>query len=411
MKKVLFYLVLLIMTVPRSFAQSEGEVTVYLRNGSIVIGELTELNNERLSVETPNGSIIYFTDKAIKEIVEENARSSRLRRTLKNEVTVYLHNGSILIGQLTEQDDEGRMKVETPNRSVIYFTEKSVKELVEGNDLRQDEIPSLTAKSGRGVTTGSRSARNTTTGRSTEDNATPARSQTSRSAISRNQTTGSQTTRNQTSRNTGTRYVAPQQELIPQVPDYKISGYGGMFEAGYTIGMGDISTSRLTFSTSHGYQINPYFFVGVGAGVNLYSDGLYYRGGVPKDTILVSGTVKKDTLNIPVTIPVFVDLRVNFIEGASIIPFAGLKAGYTMGISIRDYADDQKKRHETKMEGVGFYLEPSVGVKFTLLSSFAVNLSAGYSVQSFTHPYKLNNKQYEKVKNNGGPSIKIGIEF
>ncbi|MDR1880934.1 MAG: hypothetical protein LBQ78_08380 [Tannerellaceae bacterium] len=373
------------MTVQQSFAQTTGEVTVYLRNGSVVIGELTEVSDERLYVETPNGSIVYFTDKAIKEIVEEGP--SKPKRIFRDEVTVYLRNGSVLIGQLTEAGADGRMKLETPNRSVIYFTEKSIKEVGKA---------------------GARGARSAATGRSSADNAGSSRSAASRSQAARSQG------QSQAPRSAGTRPATQQREAIPQYmpePDYKVSGYTGFLEGGYTLGIGDISTSRIAFSTSHGIQVNPYFFIGVGLGANLYSDGLYYRGNIAKDTIMVNGTVEKDTLNTPITIPVFVDLRFNFIEGASIIPFAGLKAGYTIGISKRDYKDSQKTRQETKMEGVGFYVEPSVGVKFMLSSSFALNLSAGYSFQTFTHPYKLENIQYRKIKNNGGPCFKIGIEF
>ena len=41
--------------------------------------------------------------------------------------------------------------------------------------------------------------------------------------------------------------------------------YRGFVDAGYTIGFRDYDFNRFEINTSHGYQINPYFFVVGGA--------------------------------------------------------------------------------------------------------------------------------------------------
>ncbi len=37
-------------------------------------------------------------------------------------------------------------------------------------------------------------------------------------------------------------------------------------DLGYTIGVGDYDFGRFEISTTHGYQVNPYFFLGGGVG-------------------------------------------------------------------------------------------------------------------------------------------------
>jgi len=44
-------------------------------------------------------------------------------------------------------------------------------------------------------------------------------------------------------------------------------GYRGFADLGYTIGTGDFRLDRIEFSTSHGYQILPCFYAGLGVGV------------------------------------------------------------------------------------------------------------------------------------------------
>lgn len=147
--------------------------------------------------------------------------------------------------------------------------------------------------------------------------------------------------------------------------DYDITGYRGFVDFGYTIGVGDFDLGRLELLTSHGVQVNPYFFVGAGTGVHYYcTDGA--------DEFMV---------------PFFADLRGSFLTGV-VSPVIGLKAGYTF-----DATDS--------FSSLGLYIAPSFGVRYMVSRTSALNLSVGYTFQ-----------RYEDFSVDlGGISFKLGFEF
>lgn len=53
---------------------------------------------------------------------------------------------------------------------------------------------------------------------------------------------------------------------------YDIKGYRGFLDLGYTTG----DDGCIQFTTSHGYQLNPYFFFGAGTGVSYFTGELVY---------------------------------------------------------------------------------------------------------------------------------------
>lgn len=145
-----------------------------------------------------------------------------------------------------------------------------------------------------------------------------------------------------------------------------ITGYRGFVDFGFTKGLGDSGADRFELTTSHGYQFTPYFFTGAGIGIHYYMD-MWWNGD-----------------NVPF-IPLFIDLRGNLMQG-SIVPFIGLKGGYSLVVDDGLY-------------GGGLYAAPSVGVKYMLSETLALNLSLGYSYQQ------------DEGDNISGISIKIGAEF
>jgi len=158
--------------------------------------------------------------------------------------------------------------------------------------------------------------------------------------------------------------------------NYDITGSRGFIELGYTVGMGDLSLGRIELLISQGHQFSPYFYFGGGSGLN------YYCTNGANDLI----------------IPVFLDFRGNFIEGA-VVPFVGLKAGYSFTTK--------------KLGGMGVYIAPSVGVKFMTSEKNAINLSLSYTAQIGTidyYDYRYS-VVYSEKKNIGGLSIKVGYEF
>jgi len=134
---------------------------------------------------------------------------------------------------------------------------------------------------------------------------------------------------------------------------------------GYTTG----DDGCIQFTTSHGYQLNPYFFVGAGAGVSYFTDS---------ESALI---------------PIFADLRGNLTNG-QLTPFVGFRAGYAIDVTS-DYG------------GNGFYYNPFVGVKYMVWEKTAVNVSLGYASQHRSFSYM----KYSTGVNSGGFNIRFGVEF
>jgi len=130
-------------------------------------------------------------------------------------------------------------------------------------------------------------------------------------------------------------------------------GYRGYIDLGYTLGTGIFALDRIELTTSHGYQLIPYLFVGAGAGLSYYSDLELFA------------------------LPIFANVRAYILDN-SISPYVDLKIGYSV------------------LDLKGFYMNPSIGCKV-----YAFNVSAGYALQ----------KQKEWDINRGGISLKIGFEF
>lgn len=367
MQKVVYVFILIALTTQWAFAQQTTVSSVSLKNGSVVKGRMfTSKTSDRIKVETPDGSIVFFTKNAIKEVVKEEIS---VKKSKEAETTVYLRNGSVIHGTVTNLPDGDRMKIETPTGSLVYFTERSVENMTQAG-----EEPDM----GEVATTPTRQQR-------PQQETSPVRNQ------------------------------QPVQDTNISDDIQKTSGYKGFLDFGYGMKMGDISTSRIEIMTSHGYQLNPYFFMGVGAGVNLYSDGLYYMGVQPWTKDQVTAGVK-DSMNISMTIPIFADFRFNFTDKGNIIPFAGLKLGYSMGLADSEYDDKDAsgvgaRKTETKLESVGLFASPSIGAKIMVSSSFAINMSFGYTIQTFTHYPEGDATMQSSTKNNGAISIRLGLEF
>ncbi|MDF9830029.1 hypothetical protein [Parabacteroides sp. PF5-6] len=166
---------------------------------------------------------------------------------------------------------------------------------------------------------------------------------------------------------------------------YDITGYRGFIDGGFTkSSLVDGIFDIYELSTSHGYQFSPYLFIGAGAGTQIYR---------------AAGVSKHYTEHTHTAIPVFLDIRTNFMKG-SIVPFLGVKAGYSFLIS----------KNETYRE-TGFHIIPSLGVKFMISAKCAANLSLGYLYQVAEFHYQ--DSSYSDGTTNwvGGINCKLGFEF
>ncbi len=147
------------------------------------------------------------------------------------------------------------------------------------------------------------------------------------------------------------------------------AGYRGFVDFGGAIGTGDLGDGVVSLSTSHGYQFNPYLFLGAGIGMEYHTNWESFF------------------------VPVFADVR-GYILPGRISPYVGLKVGYSFG------------------DGSGLYLNPTVGASFMISKKFAMNLSLGYNLQKADMDYYYNDYYIGESKENiGGFTIKLGVEF
>lgn len=155
-------------------------------------------------------------------------------------------------------------------------------------------------------------------------------------------------------------------EEVKKSSKYTIpSGYKGFIDLGYTIGIGDFEEDRIEFTTSHGYQANPYLFIGAGVGVS------YWFGPAT------------------VSIPIFGNIRLNIPTGAPVCPYFDFKLGY----SPYDLS--------------GFYGNFSTGCRIALGGKSALNIGFGYQIQKVEELFG----KYRYPTNVNGLAFKLGYEF
>jgi len=150
-------------------------------------------------------------------------------------------------------------------------------------------------------------------------------------------------------------------------------GYRGFVEVGYTIGVGDHEIDRMAVSTSHGYQFNPHLFVGGGISYNYFKHPEAW------------------------SLPIFANVR-GILLDHKISPYADLKVGYSVSGDIK-----------------GFYMNPSIGCRFSFSDRFALLSSVGYEMQYaeiYTFYWSYYSYSANKGQENlGGVTFKIGFEF
>lgn len=162
--------------------------------------------------------------------------------------------------------------------------------------------------------------------------------------------------------------ISHDNELGPKV------GYKGFVDFGYSFGTGDYDFDRIEFSTSHGYQINSYFYAGVGAGLNYFTDPEVF------------------------SVPIFANPRLTIPTNSIVSPFLDVKIGYTTSRDVK-----------------GFYFAPSIGSRFETGANTAVNFSFGYTLQKAKDEYDFYYGGYHYADSEtitlGAFTLKLGFEF
>ena len=165
--------------------------------------------------------------------------------------------------------------------------------------------------------------------------------------------------------------------------------YRGFFDAGYTIGIYDYDFGRFEVNTSHGFQINPYLFLGAGVGFHFMPSYTTPDMNIPLDT-----------RESHVEIPIFFNARCNILKG-KFSPFVDIKGG--------TYVTNNS----------GLYANLSVGCRIATNQKQAVNISLGYTeenleFQVFDHFIGSTSMEYTRSGrkyDTDAISIKVGYEF
>lgn len=167
------------------------------------------------------------------------------------------------------------------------------------------------------------------------------------------------------------------------------NSYRGFVDAGYSIGIGDYEFGRVEINTSHGYQFNPYIYLGAGIGLHMAAE--YKTKGM---------NIALDTRKSKVDIPIFGNIKANLSKG-KIAPFIDGKIGYFVN------------------NNGGLYANLSAGIRIATNEKQAVNVYVGYSSEelefetfkSFTSSTSMNYTRSARKLNTEAISIRVGYEF
>lgn len=167
------------------------------------------------------------------------------------------------------------------------------------------------------------------------------------------------------------------------------SGYKGHIDAGYTIGIGDYKFNRFEVNTTHGYQVNPYIFLGAGTGLHFMSS---YKTG--------DGEISLDKRDSKVDIPVYANFRSNFTKG-KFSPFFDIKGGTFV------------------TNNGGLYVVASVGVRYALNNKQGLSLSVGYAAEKlefdtlvgFYNRYDFSYMRMPAKYDTESVCLKLGFDF
>ncbi len=161
------------------------------------------------------------------------------------------------------------------------------------------------------------------------------------------------------------------------------NGFGGQVEVGYGLKLGD-KLNVFQVALMPGYHFGPYLFAGVGVGFNSYSSN-------------------GESLS---TFPIFAHGTVNLTAGTTWTPFLAAKVGYGIGKKSATYDGDHL---ETKG---GFYISPSVGVKYKVAPQHAISFGLFYDAMSLKTTFtEAGEAPLTNTTANSALGVRVGYEF
>jgi hypothetical protein len=356
--------------------------------------QMESYNNESNLTFNGNTKSASQSDRSSSSRQTSSRDNASSRQTYNNEDSpdaIYLMNGRVVRGIIEEFEPDDFVSLRTPTGKVYEYSMDDVKRISRG----------LARSSGKSSASAKKTQSRSSSGYEDEDD----RYENRRSS----------------SRRSDDGYS-----------NYSVSGYKGTFDLGYNLPMGGTGEKgNFEINTSHGYQLNEYLFVGIGAGLHMYNardakmtDPKSYPQYVPKPgtssdakiTPFDSVTYMHAVDSSYMTLPVFIDVRGYYpLQNSAITPFATFRFGYAFNLS-------------DGFGGMGLYMNPAIGIKYQISPMIGINFSVGYSYQSYggipgkngdggygyyyfkDEAGKTGNIKYE-AKGAGGISLKLGVEF
>lgn len=150
------------------------------------------------------------------------------------------------------------------------------------------------------------------------------------------------------------------------------AAYKGFFDAGFTRGIGSYEANVLEFSTTQGAQFTDWFYLGLGAGVDI----LFTKDS---DSFDPDRWPDRSFTSQGVMIPLYSDFRFNIGPRTSPSFFADLRIGaaFLVGKDYIQINDGYIGQSEC------FYLRPTIGVRLPVSKAnpkLAVNLGLSYQL-------------------------------
>lgn len=162
--------------------------------------------------------------------------------------------------------------------------------------------------------------------------------------------------------------------------------YRGMIDASYTTGVGKNGCSSLEFTTTQGFKYANWFYMGVGAGVNVVFAGEGDHNS--PDGWRPNGWGHgfqdyRSTRDTGVIIPLFTDFRFQIGQDQDVSVYIDARVGAAFLIG-KDYLvtpDGYLDNSE------GFYFKPTIGVRVPVGNNGRQAINFGVSYQLITNSY------------------------
>ena len=172
-------------------------------------------------------------------------------------------------------------------------------------------------------------------------------------------------------------------------------GYHGMVDIGYCYYISQIDPSTVEITTSHGYQFNPYIYLGAGLGFDFTGECKWGEvGGHPYN--------RRDS---KVDIPLFFNARANFTK-TIFSPFADVRIGSYVNNDGNIYANLALGARYGISEDLGLSL--SVGYEIRKLTVQQINMTTGTKYNNYKSEFYYTDRTGQNVD---GFVFKIGIDF